>query len=129
MRGLGWMLGAALLVGCTGKDDSAGDSASGGVLCTSADLSDPSCESGQAVLRVAVTSGGAPAPAGTMVYVTDCTGGENSAAADEFGEARFNLPAATYILYADNAGEGLESTAETYDLPGCQTTSLDLVLQ
>lgn len=127
MRRLGWML-VALMVGCSGKDDSADTAGTSGASCVSADMSDPDCESGQAVLRIAVTANGSAAPAGTTVYAEDCDGAQNTATADEFGEARFNIPAATYIIWADNGGEGLAATPETHDIPGCGTTSLDVVM-
>lgn len=126
MRVTMWMI-ALLATACTGKDDSAAGEAAG-ALCTSADLSTPDCESGQAVLFVHVTSGGAAAPSGTTVYVTDCDGVENREEADEFGDVRFSLPAATYLIRAENPGAGLSSTPSTHDIPGCQTTDVDVVL-
>lgn len=128
MRSLGWMGLLAVAVACSGKDDTATGSASDGALCMPTELSNPDCESGQAVLRVNVTVAGAPAPTGTTVYATDCDGAENTAVTDELGDARFSLPAATYVVRAENPGEGLSSTTDTLDVPGCQTTSADLTM-
>ena len=119
-----WMV--LLTVACSGKTDSASEAGASDAPCVSADLSDPDCESAQAVLRVAVTVRGAPAPAGTTIYLLDCDGVETESAADALGEARFNLAAATYVIWAENPGEGLSSERNTHDLPGCQTTNLDL---
>jgi len=123
----GRVLGVWLMVmACSGKDDSGTDATGDGAVCEPTDMSDPDCESGTAVLRVAVTVGGAAAPSGTTVHVQDCDGADNTAAADAFGEARFNIPAATYVIWADNSAEGVSSEPQTHDIPGCGTTSLDL---
>lgn len=117
----------ALAVGCSGKDDSgAAAGTTDGTTCVAADLSDPNCESAQAVLRLAVTSGGQPAPAGLVVSVQDCDGAETTATTDDLGEVRMNLPAATYIIAVQDPATDAASVSETHDLPGCQTTSLTI---
>ena len=123
------MLWMALAVGCSGKDST--DSASGttdGALCTPSDLSDPDCESATAVLRLSVTSGGQPAGAGLEVTATDCDGNAQIETTDDYGEVRMNLPATTYVIAAEDPEMGAASAAETHDLPGCQTTTLELAL-
>lgn len=121
-----WMMVA--LAACSGKSDSGDTSEGTDAICESADMSDPSCESGTAVIRVAVRVDGAAASAGTTVHLQDCSGADTTESTDEYGEARFNMPAATYIVWADNSAEGLASTPETHDIPGCGTTSLDITM-
>ena len=128
MLGRGWTVALlALAVGCSGKDDSgAAAGTTDAVNCVAADMSDPSCESAQAVLRLAVTSGGQPASAGLIVSVRDCDGAETTATTDDLGEVRLNLPAATYVIEVQDPASGAVQASETHDLPGCQTTSLTI---
>ena len=121
-----WMMVA--LTACSGKDDSGEADEGSEAVCEGADMSDPDCESGTAVIRIAVTADGAAAPSGTTVHVQACSGEDTTEAADSYGEARFNMPAATYIVWADNSDAGLASTPETHDIPGCGTTSLDIAM-
>jgi len=124
-----WAVGLfVVLSGCSGKPDSGETGESSDAICESADLSDPDCESGTAVIRIAVTASGAAAPGGTTVHVQDCAGIDTVMDADTYGEARFNMPAATYVIWADNSEEGLASTSDTHDIPGCGTTSIDLAM-
>ena len=126
----GWTVALlALAVGCSGKDDSgAATGTTDAGDCVAADLSDPSCESGQAVLRLAVTAGGQPAPAGLIVSARDCDGVETTATTDDLGEVRMNLPATTYILEVEDPATEAVSAPEAHDLPGCQTTSLTIAI-
>ena len=121
-----WMM--VVLAACSGKDDSGEAGEGSNAVCESADMSDPSCESGTAVIRVAVRVDGVPALEGTTVHLQDCSGLDTTETTDIYGEARFNMPAATYRVWADNSAEGLASTPETHDIPGCGTTSLDITM-
>ena len=117
----------ALAVGCGGKDDSgAAAGTTDAVNCVAADMSDPNCESAQAVLRLSVTSGGQPAPAGLTVSARDCDGIETTSTTDDLGEVRLNLPATTYLIEGRDAATEATLASETHDLPGCQTTSLTI---
>ena len=123
-----WMAMMVVLTACSDKGDSGASTAGSDAVCEGADLSDPDCESGTAVIRIAVTADGAAAPSGTTVHVQACSGEDTTEAADSYGEARFNLPAATYRVWAENSDAGLASAPETHDIPGCGTTSLDIAM-
>ena len=127
--GLVLSLGMVLSAGCGDKDDA--DSATNtedAALCTPSDLSDPDCESASAVLRLSVTVGGQPAGSGLTVTATNCDGVAETATTDDYGEVRMTLPATTYLLSAEDPASETVSEPETHDLPGCQTTTLELAL-
>lgn len=123
-----WMAMMVVLTACSDKGDSGASAVGSDAVCEGADLSDPDCESGTAVIRIAVTADGAAAPSGTTVHVQACSGEDTTEAADSYGEARFNLPAATYRVWAENSDAGLASVPEVHDIPGCGTTSLDIAM-
>ena len=97
-------------IGCSGKD--AEDSAAGPPAvtdCPTAEELDPDCESGTAVLRLAVTAGGQPAGAGLSVDLLDCAGTVTTETTDELGEVRMNVPAGEYdITVADLTGVAVQ---------------------
>lgn len=126
----GWLcmvwVSVALATGCSDKgDDTSAAPADSGTTATT----DDGCASGQGVLRVAVAdSGGGVAPSGTTVHAEGGDATVTDAEVDEFGDARLNLPSDTYRVWADNPGAGLASAEQSLPVPGCQTTSLSLVL-
>ncbi len=126
MRAFVWaVVFAGGLAACSGKGESGGVESG----TTTAGTTESDCESGQAVLRasVQVDGGGAP-PAGSKFYAEDSAGTVTEASIDEFGDARMNIPADVYSVWADNAGAGLEAPPESLDVPGCGTTSVALTM-
>jgi len=125
-NGVSGLLLCVGLLACTGKDT---DTADTGGDTGVADTGESECESGQAVLRAtARTETGDTAPSGSLLYAEDSSGTVTETVLDEFGEARINLPQGDYAVWAANDSANLLSSRTDTALPGCRTTSVDLVM-